>query len=324
MGEANSNRVKGALKKLTQDYMLVIAIIILGGVFAIASPYFMTVANIRNIFWQTASLSIVAIGQAVVLICGYFDMSLGQNVCFVTILGAVLMVDKGWNPYVTILFILIVGAGIGLVNGVLVAYLNVPAFVATLGTQMVCKGCAKMLTNATPVPNLPDSIAWIGRSSLGGKQGLPYCIIIMLVLYAMFAFILRRTRFGRETYEVGGNSEAAYFAGINVKKHITAVFTLAGFMAALGGTLLMSRLNTGAITNGNLYEFDTMIACVIGGVSMTGGKGKIWQAFFGAIFLMEFFNGMNMMNVNSFMQDALKGIILVGAVLLDIARNKKR
>ena len=91
-----------------------------------------------------------------------------------------------------------------------------------------------------------------------------------------------------------------------------------------GGTVLMSRLNTGAITNGNLYEFDTMIACVIGGVSMTGGKGKIWQAFFGAIFLMEFFNGMNMMNVNSFMQDALKGIILVGAVLLDIARNKKR
>ena len=163
-----------------------------------------------------------------------------------------------------------------------------------------------------------------GRGNLGGSNGLPICIVIMLLLFLLFAFILKKTRFGRNTYAVGGNREAAYFAGINVKKHLTMVFTLTGFLASFGGIVLLSRLNSAAITNGNLYEFDTMISCVIGGVSMSGGKGKIWQAFLGAMFLTLFFNGMSMLNVNSFIQDVLKGVILIGAVLLDIFRNKKR
>ena len=153
---------------------------------------------------------------------------------------------------------------------------------------------------------------------------MPINILIMIILFILFAFVLKKTRFGRNTYAVGGNQEAAYFAGINVKLHSTVIFTLAGFMASFGGIVLLSRLNSAAITNGNLYEFDTMISCVIGGVSMSGGKGKIWQAFFGAIFLTVFFNGMTMLNINSFIQDVLKGVILIGAVLLDIFRNKKR
>ena len=171
---------------------------------------------------------------------------------------------------------------------------------------------------------MPEEIAFIGRGNIGGENGLPINIMIMLILFILFAFILKKTRFGRNTYAVGGNQEAAYFAGINVKLHSTVVFTLAGFMASFGGIVLLSRLNSAAITNGNLYEFDTMISCVIGGVSMSGGKGKIWQAFFGAIFLTVFFNGMTMLNINSFIQDVLKGVILIGAVLLDIFRNKKR
>lgn len=223
-----------------------------------------------------------------------------------------------------ILIGLMSGIIIGFTNGGLIAYLHVPPFVATLGTQMICKGFAELLNNASPISNLPEEIAFLGRGTIGGKQGIPICILIMLILFLIFAFVLKRTKFGRHTYQVGGNKEAAYFAGINVKFHTATIFTLAGFMAAFGGIVLMSRLNSAAITNGNLYEFDTMISCVIGGVSMSGGKGKLWQAFFGAIFLTLFFNGMTMLNVNSFVQDALKGAILVGAVLLDIMRNRKR
>ena len=319
--EKGTGKVATILKRITGEYMLLFAIVILAVVYSIVSPYFFTATNLLNIFTQTASLAIVAIGQALVLICGAFDMSLGQNVCFTSIFTALLIKTFGWNSYAAILAGLGMGALVGLVNGVLIAYLGVAPFVATLGTQMICKGTAKLVTNASPIPGMPDDIAWIGRGKLGP---ISYSIIIMLLLYILFSFILKRTKFGRDTYAIGGNSEAAYFAGINVKKHLTGVFTLTGLLSALGGIVLLSRLNTAAVTNGNLYEFDTMISCVIGGVSMTGGKGKLFQAFLGAIFLTVFFNGMTMLNVNSFIQDILKGAILIGAVLLDIFRNRKR
>ncbi|WP_394921164.1 ABC transporter permease [uncultured Robinsoniella sp.] len=322
--QQDPNSFKTIIQRFTKEYMLVIAIVILALVFSIASPYFLTVMNIRNIFQQTSALAIVAIGQAMVLICGAFDMSLGQNLCLSSCLAAYLMKMSGWNPWIAIGAALVLGIVIGLTNGVLTSYLKVPPFVVTLGTQMICKGVAKLITNAAPIPSMPEEIAFIGRGNIGGENGLPINIMIMLILFILFAFILKKTRFGRNTYAVGGNQEAAYFAGINVKLHSTVVFTLAGFMASFGGIVLLSRLNSAAITNGNLYEFDTMISCVIGGVSMSGGKGKIWQAFFGAIFLTVFFNGMTMLNINSFIQDVLKGVILIGAVLLDIFRNKKR
>lgn len=322
--QQDPNSFKTIIQRFTKEYMLVIAIVILALVFSIASPYFLTVMNIRNIFQQTSALAIVAIGQAMVLICGAFDMSLGQNLCLSSCLAAYLMKMSDWNPWIAIGAALVLGIVIGLTNGVLTSYLKVPPFVVTLGTQMICKGVAKLITNAAPIPSMPEEIAFIGRGNIGGENGLPINILIMLILFILFAFILKKTRFGRNTYAVGGNQEAAYFAGINVKLHSTVVFTLAGFMASFGGIVLLSRLNSAAITNGNLYEFDTMISCVIGGVSMSGGKGKIWQAFFGAIFLTVFFNGMTMLNINSFIQDVLKGVILIGAVLLDIFRNKKR
>lgn len=321
--QQGSNSFKAVFQRFTKEYMLVIAIVILALVFSIASPYFLTIMNIRNIFQQTSALAIVAIGQAMVLICGAFDMSLGQNLCLSSCLAAYLMKIAGINPWMAIIAALLLGIIVGLANGTLISYLQVPPFVVTLGTQMICKGIAKLITNAAPIPSMPDSIAFIGRGNIGGENGLPINIVIMIILFILFAFILKKTKFGRNTYAVGGNKEAAYFAGINVKLHTTAVFTLAGFMAAFGGVVLLSRLNSAAITNGNLYEFDTMISCVIGGVSMSGGKGKIWQAFFGAIFLTIFFNGMTMLNINSFIQDILKGVILIGAVLLDIFRNRK-
>ena len=308
------------LIKFTKNYAIVVAIILLALVFSFSSRYFLKFDNIMNILLQSAALSIVAIGQAYIISSGEFDLSVGQITCMTGCLAAYMMKFMAINPWVAIICALIVGTIAGIINGALVAYAGIPVFVATLGMQNVAKGAAKIITNATPIPSLPQEIAFIGRGYLGI---VPICVIIMIVLYIIAQFVSQKTKFGRYIYAIGGGEEAAFFAGINVKKYRCAVFGLAGFLAALGGIVLISRLNSAAVTNGNLYEFDSIIACVIGGISLSGGRGKIIQAMFGSIFLILFFNGMTMMNVNSFYQDILKGVVLVVAIGIDVMRNRK-
>lgn len=312
--------IKRAVSKFSKEYAVLIAILIMGIIFSVASPYFLTAQNLKNIFLQCAALSIVAIGQAIIILTGQFDLSLGQCVCFTSAVAAYMMKFMDVNPWLAVLAALLLGCVVGLTNGFLFAYCGMPAFIATLGLQMICRSFAKIITNATPIARLPKEIAFLGRGYIGV---IPICVIIMLVLYIAFQFLSRRTKFGRNIYAIGGGEEAAFFAGIPTKKYYCVTFMLGGFLAALGGIILMSRLDSVSLTNGNLYEFDSIIACVIGGLSLTGGKGKVIGAFLGTIFLVLFFNGMTMMNVDPFYQDAIKGGVLIGAILIDVFRNKK-
>jgi ribose transport system permease protein len=191
--------------------------------------------------------------------------------------------------------------------------------------QLIGMGLARIVTNASPIPSMPESMEWLGRGFIGGsKFGIPISVVIMVLMYILFAFIARRTRLGRNIYAIGGSAEAAYFAGINVKLNQMLVFTMGGGIAAFGGLILLSRLDSASVTNGYLYEFDAIIASVIGGISLSGGKGKVIQALFGAIFLTLFFNGMTMLNVHPFIQSVLKGAVLIGAVAIDVLRNRRR
>ncbi len=314
------------LKKLSQfskEYMAIVAILLLSLVFSLTSPYFMTWENWKNILLQTSTVSVAAMGQAIVLLTGNFDLSLGRNVAFTSCLAAVLMKDPQfmWNPWLVILIMLLVGTLIGLLNGVLTAYCGLPAFIATLGLQNVCYGLAKLITNATPIATFPDSIAFFGRGYLGP---IPYCVIIMIALYVLAQFISTKTRLGRNIYAVGGGREAAFFSGIDIKKYTCLSFIIAGGLAAFSGVILLSRLNSVAITNGQNYEFDAVIGSIIGGISLTGGKGKIIGTLFGSIFLITLFNGMAQLHVDPFVQDVLKGIVLLAAIGLDVFRNRKR
>lgn len=310
--------------KFTKEYAIVIAIVALGVIFTFSSQYFLTFGNLRNIIQQSATVGIVAIGQALLLLCGDLDLSLGQNVCVTGCLAAWLMKFGGVNPWIAILIAIIFGCAIGTFNGLLSAYGKIPVFVVTLGVQLILKGLAKIITNATPIPNMPDDIKFLGRGFIFGEEyGIPISIILMLVLYFVFMFIARRTRLGRSIYAIGGGREAAYFAGINVRKIRTIAFIIAGGLSAFSGIILISRLDSASVTNGNLYEFDTIIASVIGGISIAGGKGKIVQALLGTLFLTLFFNGMNLINVHPFIQDVLKGSVLILAVTLDVIRNKR-
>ena len=328
IGDLAIKRRSGFVEKIsrfTSEYALVVAIIILCIVFAIATPTFVTYVNIRNMFQQSTAVGIVAIGQAFIILTANFDLSVGMNVMMSSTLCAWLMNFGGVNPWVAIIIALLAGCAVGAANGVLISYWRIPCFVVTLGLQLVCKGIGEIITNDSPIAGMPHATYIFGRDFLGGaKYGIPSSVIIFLALYIIFAFVGRKTRMGRNFYAMGGNAQAAYFSGINIKKYGLIAFTLAGGLAALGGIVLLSRLDSAAITSGNGYEFDTIIACVIGGLSLSGGKGKVIQALIGTLFLTIFFNGMTMLNVQSFVQDVLKGIVLIAAVSIDVIRNKSR
>ena len=325
MSYSNSDFAK-KVSNFTKENMAIVAIVLMSVVFSFTSPYFLSWENWKNILLQTSTVSIAAMGQAIVLLTGNFDLSLGRNVAFTSCLGAVLM--KGltagapqMNPWLAIIIMLMAGTLIGLANGVLTAYAGLPAFIATLGLQNICYGMAKVITNATPIATFSNEIAFFGRGYLGP---IPYCVIIMIGLYLVAQFLSTKTRLGRNIYAVGGSKEAAFFSGIDVKMYTCLAFVIAGFLASFSGVVLMSRLNSVAITNGQNYEFDAVIGSIIGGISLAGGKGKIIGTMFGSIFLITLFNGMAQLHVDPFVQDVLKGVVLLAAIGLDVLRNRKR
>ena len=325
-----TNRGAGStLSRLSKEYMYIIGILLLTVVFSILSyvkngaQYFLTWDNWKNILLQSSTVAIVALGQSIMLLTGNFDLSLGRMVCLTSCVGAVLMKNVGMSTGLAILIMFALGIALGALNGVLTAYVGVPAFIATLGTQYICYGVAKLLTQAVPIPKMPDSIAWLGRGYIFNKT-IPICGILMLVLYVIAQFITSKTRIGRNLYAVGGSREAAFFSGINVKLYYFGTFVLAGVLSTFGGLVLMSRLNSVAVTNGQNYEFDAVIGSIIGGVSLAGGKGRVIGTMFGCIFLITLFNGFSQLGVDPFIQDVLKGIVLVIAITLDVVSNRKK
>ena len=327
--EASSAKAVYSFGQFTKDYMSVVGIVLLIIIFSTASmvkfgaQYFLTWNNWKNILLQSSTVAIVALGQALILLTGNFDLSLGRMVCLTSCVGAVLMKNVGLNTGLAIVIMFVLGLCLGCMNGLLTAYVGIPAFIATLGTQYICYGVAKLLTQATPIPKMPPSIGWLGRGYLFNNT-VPICAIIMILLYVIAQFVTVKTRIGRNLYAVGGSREAAFFSGINVKRYFFGTFVTASMLATFGGLVLMSRLNSVAVTNGQNYEFDAVIGSIIGGISLSGGKGRVVGTMFGCIFLITLFNGFSQMGVDPFVQDVLKGIVLVLAITLDVLRNKKK
>ena len=311
-------KTKLDFKKFLSEYYVIVAIILLVIIFSIASPYFFKYDNFKNILVQTAPVSICAIGQAFCIIKGGMDLSLGQNLCVTSCTVAILL-KSGMNPWLAALIGILLGIAIGAGVGFLHAIVGLPTFIASLAFQNICRGAAKIITQATPISGFPPEIDYFGKAYIGI---VPICIIIMIVFYIAFSFISKRTYFGRVLYAIGGNKEAAFFAGVNVTKYVMFAHMLAGGLSAFAGLMTMSRLSSVAITSGNLYEFDATTGCAIGGIALSGGKGKLIYALLGILFLQVFFNGMVMLNVDSFWQEVLKGVVLAASVSFDVLRSK--
>jgi ribose transport system permease protein len=214
----------------------------------------------------------------------------------------------------------VVGAITGFFNGILIAQIKMPPFIATLGSMSIARGLGLMMSNGSTTVGLPNVIGFLGS----GRIGFIYTpIVLMLILYGVFWWILRYTKFGRNIYAIGGNMEAAKLSGIKVKKTLLGVYVLSGICASIAAIVLIGRLNSASPTAGKSYEMDAIAATVIGGTSMNGGEGKIIGTLVGALFIAVLRNGLNLLNVSSYSTEIFVGVLIVVAVMMDTIRQSK-
>jgi len=300
--------LRRVLHQLRAAWMLLAVCVIL----AIASPVFATSSNLLNVALATSVTALLAAGQTFVIILAEIDLSVGAILGFSAAITA--MVLRHHSTITGIVVGLAVGAAAGLVNGLLVTKTRMPSFIATLATLSILSGLALQLTQGNPVSVSDYNFQNIGQARIAG---IPTPVWIMLVVFVIFGILLARTRFGRYAYATGDNAEAAKLSGISVDRVKILAFVISGALAALAGFIVTARLSTAEPTAGTGLELEAIAAVIIGGTSLAGGRGDLLGTIVGALILGVIDNGMNLLNVNPFLQDVVKGLVILFAVLLD-------
>ena len=300
-----------------KDQAVWIMLVVLAAGFSIAVPNFATAGNLVTILRQVANIGILAVGMTFVMISGGIDLSIGNQMGLISIVSALLMVEYGVSPLPSCLVGLLVGAIVGLINGLLITYTKMPPLIATLGMSYVAKGLAFIITEGYPVYGLPQSAKWMGQGYLFDIPFAPVCVLIMAAVIAIGAFIMNKTYVGRQFYALGSNEEAARLAGLKVNRIRVLAYVISGLMAALSGIVMMSRVNSGQALNGNGMEMDALIACVVGGVSVSGGEGKATGMIGGMLVMGILANGMAVAGMSEYVQMLVKGGVLIAVVAID-------
>lgn len=288
-------------------------------VVAVTTPSFLDLQNFRNIALQVSILSIVAIGSTIVIITGGIDLSPGSMIAFLTMCLAVFIKNQGMELIYAIPLTLIIGCALGMLNGILVAYVGIPAFIVTLAGLSSFKGLALTLNGGTPAFSLSEEL---GNIFYGTFLGLPLPLFYVVGCYVFFTLVLEHTKLGREIYAVGGNESAARLSGINVAQVRMCAFIFAGSCAAIGAILLSSRLNSGSPNYGSLIELQAIAAAVVGGASLAGGRGRVISTLIGALIIVVVQNGLNLNAVTTSIQSLTIGLIILIAVGLDVWRSR--
>jgi ribose transport system permease protein len=313
-------RVLGFGDVFGRDAGGLIVLLVLFAALTLASNEFLTGNNLGNLARQVAIFGIIAVGQLLVILTAGIDLSVGSVLGLTGCVSAELLVH-GWAIPLAIVAGLLVGAGLGVFNGALVAYARLPPFIVTLGMLGIARGVVLVLTNASTVQPLPGSFSSIANGSL---LGLPNLLWMFVVVAAVAAFVLRRTVFGRYVYAVGSNPESARLAGVPVTAVLVAVYAISGLLAAVGGVLFTSRLDAGIPTAGTGYELNAIAACVIGGASLFGAKGGAFGAAAGALIVGTLNNGGNLLAVNAFYLQIIIGALILIAVFFDQWQSRQR
>jgi ribose transport system permease protein len=322
------NRVKEFVKYTSKNFAIVYVVIGLTFILwliirlVFGTNVFLGPANIINILRQVSVVGIVAAGQFFAIVTGLIDLSVGSTVALAGITYAAIFKIGGTEfMAVAILGALLVGLVVGLINGSLISYFQLTPFIATLGMMLIVRGSIYVATGAQPIFGFEKGYNYPGR---GWILGIPVPVIIMFALYILLILFTERKRAGRFLYSIGGNADAAYLSGINVKRYKTLAMVICGVLCAIAGIILAGRLDSGQPNagEGDLL-FDSIIAVVIGGVSFTGGKGKLLGVLFGALFMTALSNGMTILGTDSYVQSVAKGIIFIFAIALDVFRNRE-
>lgn len=303
------NNIKQNLFK----YKSIIALIILCAIISIVSPRFLGIANLRNLFTQISVNGVISLGMTFVILTGGIDLSVGSVVAISGAVAAATIQSTG-SIVLGIVAALFTGIFVGLINGIVVARGKIQAFVATLATQTVFRGVTYVFTGGNPISGLSDNFIMLTNSRI---LGIPVPVIITIVVFAICAYILTQTRYGRYVYAVGGNEDSARLSGISVNNVKTWVYIISGITAAIAGIIVTSRIGSAAPTAGNGYELDAIAAIVIGGTNLVGGEGTIIGTVIGILIIGVLSNGLNLMDVSAFYQTIVKGLVILLAVLID-------
>lgn len=281
---------------------------------------FLTFGNFMNIVEQFTILSIIAIASLLAIITRGIDLSLGATMSFAGVLVATL-IHNDWNILLAMLLTLVAGVLVGMLNGVIISRTMIAPFIITLGTMNIAKSLALIVSdNRTVAANIPAF-----RQIAGGKLWfIPYTVFIVLIVYIIFNYITQRRRWGRHLYALGGNETAARLSGINVQRVKFITYAVNGGLAALAGIILASRLGSANPGQGEGYEFYGIASAVVGGASMTGGKGTVWRTLSGAFIISALRNGLNMAGLPVSLQMIVLGFVIIGVVTFDTFRGKTR
>ena len=315
----NSKSALSKGKQVMGKYGIYVAFLMLVFVMSIISPIFLTASNFTNIILQVTVKGILAVGMTFILLTGGIDLGVGSVLALVGVIATSLATTENNYPLILALAVgLLVGIVCGAFNGFFIAKAKVPAFVVTLAMTTIAQGLALMYTNGRPVINLTDAYKVIGGKSLGP---IPIGIIIFAAVIAVAVFLLEFTTYGRHIRAVGGNELAAKTSGINTTLVKFSAYVVMGICSAIAGIILTSRVQTGNPSAGGGYELDAIAAVVIGGTSLSGGVGNVAGSIIGILMLGVLSNGLDLLNVSSYLQQVIKGLIIVAAVLLDRKRG---
>ena len=297
----------------------VLALLAMCAILTALSDHFLTFDNLMNVFRQSAVNTLLALGQLLVIVTAGIDLSVGSILGFACVVAA-LMLKAGAPAWLSILAAIAVGTALGSVNGLLLTRLRLPhPFIPTLGMMNVARGMALVISGGFPISGLPEGFRWLGAGKIAF---IPAPVLVVLAVCVLLHLFLNRTTIGRDIYAIGGNKQAAVLCGIPVNSRLTLVYAMSGGLAGLAAILLAGRMNSGFPLAGAGAELDSIAAVIIGGASFFGGVGTVSGTLVGALMIGVLRNGLNLLDVSSYWQSAVIGVVIVMAVWIDVVRQR--
>lgn len=315
VGRSNVNKLG-----LVQKYGMFFILLLVAAIFTILTPNFLTTSNLINILRQVSVIGIVAAGQTLVIITAGIDLSVGSIVGLAGAVSAGVTLSTG-SATLGIASGLLTGTVFGLANGFLISRLKLTPFIVTLASMTVLSGLTLIYTGGNPILVTNPVYKFIGQGYIGP---IPFPVIMLLLVYTVLYFVLKRTVHGQYIYSIGGNEKASLLSGIRVNVHKSIVYGTSGLLAGLAAIILSARLSSATPVAGTGYELDAIAAVILGGTSLFGGKGSVVGTLIGVLLLGILTSGMNLINVSPFYQNVAKGLIVLLAVLIDRIINKEK
>jgi ribose transport system permease protein len=316
MSPSVTTKSSSALRNLLAEYrvelVMLLAFALLCVALSILSPEFATGGNVRNLFWQATTTGIIAIGQCLVILTAGIDLSVGGIATFSAMVGGMVLMKAGVTAGVAV--VLLMGAGIGAISGFLIAYTRLAPFIVTLGVASITRSLTYVITDAHSIVGLPKGYRLFGY---GHAFGIPVYIYILIGLFVVGHILLTKSKFGRFIYAIGSNEEASRLAGVNIRRYKALAYVITGMLAAVAVVIITSRLGAIDPDTGTGWEMDTIAAVVIGGTSLSGGKGSLIGTFIGVFLITVLHNGLNIIGVSPFWQGSAVGTVIIISVLLD-------